>query len=166
MGKEKKEKVKKEKSKKTKGKLGFKGKLLLACVLAVAIAFLPTSLLLFIGMLPSFTILILGSRRGPRASTVAAMNLAGCIPFIFKLWSGPNDFEASVDIVTDPTSMSVIYVCAAFGYMIDWVVKGIVASYLYQKGVNRMKVIKNRQRVIIENWGEEVASGVPLHDKD
>lgn len=159
-------KEKKKKSKKTKGKLGFKGKLLLAFFLAVAIAFLPTSLVLFVGMLPSLIILIFSSNKGPRASTIAAMNLSGCIPFIFKLWSGPNDFEASVEIVTDPTSMSVIYLSAAFGYMIDWVVTGLVSSFLYQKGVNRMKAIKRRQSVIIDTWGEDVAGGAIVTDKD
>lgn len=154
----------KKKNTKPKGKggsnLGFKGTFLLIVLVAVSIAFLPTALLLFFGMLPSFVLLVFGNRkRGPRASTVAAMNLAGCIPFIFKLWSGANDFEASVDIVTDPASLSVIYMSAAFGYMIDWFVTGLVSSYLYQKGLNRMKAIKKRQKVLVDFWGEEVAGG-------
>lgn len=149
----------KDKNKAKRGQLTFKGKLILIAFLLVSIAFLPTSLLLFIGMLPSLVILFFGSRKGPRASTVAAMNLAGCIPFIIKLWSGANDFDASVEIVTDSLSIGVIYTCAAFGYMIDWVVVGIVSSYMYQKGLNRMKAIKKQQEKLIDVWGEQVASG-------
>lgn len=148
-------KTKKVKSKK-RGQLSFKGKLILVAFLIVALAFLPTSLLLFIGMLPSLVILIFGSKKGPRASTISAMNLAGCLPFVIKLWSGANDFDASVEIVTDSLALSIIYTCAAFGYMIDWVVTGIVASYLYQKGLNRMKVIKKHQAKLVEAWGEDV----------
>ncbi len=154
-----------EGKKKTK-KLGAKGTLFLVVFLIVAMAFLPTSLLLFIGMLPSLAVLIVRSKTGPRASTVAAMNLAGCVPFIFKLWAGANDFEASVDIVTNSASISVIYVCAAFGYLIDWVVTGLMSSFLYQKGLNRMKAIKKRQAVLVEQWGEEVAGDLPVSKKD
>lgn len=156
----------KRKTKKNVKRLGAKGTLFLVMFLIVSMAFLPTSLLLFVGMLPTLVVFATRPRNGPRASTVAAMNLAGCIPFIFKLWSGANDFEASVDIVTDSTSISVIYVCAAFGYLIDWVVTGLMSSYLYQKGLNRMKAIKKRQTILVEQWGEEVAGNIPISKKD
>ncbi len=138
--------------------LGIKGRLFLIAFILLGLAFLPTSMLLFFGMLPSIVAFFVGARgRGVRASTIVAMNLAGCVPFVFKLWTTGNDFEASIDIVSDMQSLVIMYMAAAFGYMIDWVVTGIVSSYLYQKGINRMKAIRKRQKALIELWGEEVS---------
>ncbi len=159
--KEKKEKKTKEKAQKGSGS-SFKARLFLVVFILLAIAFLPTSLLLLVGMLPSMLIFVFHSRRsGFRVSTVVAMNMAGCIPFIFKLWSSDHTFEMSIEILTGRQALLVMYTSAAFGVMIDWVVTGLVSSYLYQKGVLRMKAIKKRQQVIIEQWGREVAAGLP-----
>ncbi len=144
--------------KKNTEKLSLKARLLMVFVLMVGLVFLPTSMLLFFGMIPTMLAFFIGGNgRGARASTIAAMNLAGCIPFIFKLWSMENDFEASFKIITNMNYMSIIYLSAAFGYMIDWVMTGLMSSFLYQKGMNRMKDIKKRQELLIEQWGEGVA---------
>ena len=154
--KEKKEKVKKSKSK--GGGLGVKGRLFMIAFVLLGVVFLPTSMLLFFGMLPSLVAVFVNQKGvGARASTVSAMNLAGCIPFIFKLWTTGNDFEASVAILSSEQGLLVMYTAAAFGYMIDWVVTGLVSSYLYQKGMLRMKEIKKRQEKLVELWGEEVS---------
>lgn len=144
--------------------MGAKGLLFLILFVAMALIFLPTSILLFFGMLPSMAAFFASGRGiGARASTITAMNLAGCIPFVFKLWSTGNDFDTAVETVTNMNYMSIIYMSAAFGYMIDWVMTGLVSSFLYQKGVNRMKLIKKRQEVLIEQWGDSVA-GKDLRD--
>ncbi|MGH1402922.1 MAG: hypothetical protein ACRBDL_01635 [Alphaproteobacteria bacterium] len=140
------------------GSLSMKGRIFLIALILLGVIFLPTSLLLLVGMLPSGFAFIVGARgRGVRASTVAAMNLSGCMPYIFKLWASGNDFEVSIDILSDPQTIMIMYLAAAFGYMIDFVVTGLVSSYLFQKGVRRMRAIKERQKVIISHWGREVA---------
>lgn len=155
-------KTKKAKGGKGGGGLGAKGALFLACICIIGVVFIPTSLLIGVGMLPSIVAMFVsGTGRGARGSTVAAMNIAGCLPFVFKLWSGENDIAASLMIITDAHAISVMYTAAAFGYMIDWVVTGIVSSYLYQKGEARMRAIKNRQAQLVERWGEEVSGVKP-----
>ena len=140
-----------------KVKIPLKVRLWVALILVAAVIFLPTSMLLLIGMLPSVVAFVVSARiSGAKVSTVTAMNLAGCIPFIFKLWSGGNDFEASMDIVTNARYVSIMYTAAAFGYMIDWVVTGIVSSFLYQRGIKRMEAIKKRQKELKDQWGNEV----------
>ncbi len=109
-------------------------------------------------MLPSLFAFFTGVRgRGVRASTVAAMNLSGCVPFVFGLWAGGNDFETSLDIISNLQNVMIMYTAAAFGYMIDFVVTSLMSSFLYQKGRRRMKAIKERQKVIISLWGRGVA---------
>ncbi len=147
----------KKKSKKSGG-ITWKARIFLIVTTLLALLFLPTSMLLFFGMLPSLVAFFMSAKGvGARASTVAGMNLAGCVPFVFKLWSMGNDFEASVDIVTNMNYMAIIYLAAAFGYMIDWVMTGIVSSFLYQKGLARMKAIKKRQKKLIDMWGHQVS---------
>ncbi len=170
----KKDKAKKKSKDKPKGKgkpkangLGLKGRLFLISFVLLGVIFLPTSLLLLIGMFPSMIAFIYSMRgRGFRASTVVAMNLAGCIPFIFKLWSLGHTFEMSVEVLTGQNTIFIMYMAAAFGFMIDWVVTGLVSSYMYQKGVSRMKSIKKRQQVIIDSWGRGVASGLLPDNED
>ncbi len=140
-----------------KKKMAFKARLWLACIIVAGVVFLPTSILLVIGMLPSIVAFVVSARvSGAKVSTITAMNLAGCIPFVFKLWSAGNDFEMSMDIVTNMRYLSIMYMAAAFGYMIDWVVTGIVSSFLYQRGIKRMEEIKKRQKELKKHWGEAV----------
>lgn len=160
----------KKKKKKNSGKgkskskgLGLKGRFVLSVIVLAGLIFLPTSVLILVGMLPSFVSIFFSSRGvGARSSTICAMNLAGCVPFIFKLWSSGNDFEASIDILLSDQAIIVMYLAAAFGYMIDWVVTGLVSSFLYQKGVLRMKEIRKRQKLIINKWGSSVAGNIDI----
>lgn len=157
----------KKKAKAPNGKMGMKGRLFMVMFVLLGLAFLPTAMLLGAGMLPSIVVFFIGDRRhGARASTVAAMNSAGCMPFILKLWSGENTFESSMYIVTDAQSMLIIYVAAAFGYMIDWVVAGLVSSYLYQKGMARMGAIQKKQAFLVSHWGEGITGKSKSDDKD
>ena len=154
---------KEEKAKKQsagKASNNMKVRMWLAFITAVGVVFLPTSMLLFVGMLPSLVAYIFISRcSSAKVSTISAMNLVGCIPFIFKLWASGNDFEASMEIITNPRYMVIIYTAAMFGYMIDWVVTGIVSSFLYQRGVKRMAAIKKRQKELVTQWGDDVIVG-------
>ncbi len=140
-----------------KKSLSAKARIWLAFTILAGVVFLPTSMLLFIGMLPSVVAFIVAGRSSrAKVSTITAMNLAGCVPFIFKLWSSGNDIEASLDIVSNTRYVSIMYMAAAFGYMIDWVVTGIVSSFLYQGGIKRMEEIIKRQKELKKQWGNAV----------
>ena len=159
--------AKKKKKKKTGKGLSTKGRLFLIVMILLGVVFLPTSMLLMVGMFPTFMAFFLNYRgTGVRASTIAAMNSAGCMPFVFKLWSSGNTFEVSVDILSSAQTIAIMYTAAAFGYMLDFVVTGLVASFLYQKGVRRMRAIKSRQKVIISQWGREVAGTHAIQKED
>jgi len=152
---------KKSETAQKRGQLSWKMRLLMIVLCLLGIVFLPTTLILMVGLLPSLVSLLTSTRNvGPRTSTVFAMNLAGVIPFVFKLWDGSNDFEASFEIISNLRYVSVMYLAAAFGYMIDWVVTGLMSSFLYQKGMTRMKSIKKRQDKLILQWGVEVSGGL------
>lgn len=144
-----------------KKKLGAKTTIMMIGLVFLGLIFMPTSFLLLVGLIPSWVAIFIGAiTRGTRPATVVAMNLAGCMPFVMKLWSQGHTFENAVYIISDAQVITIIYTAAFFGYLIDWVVTGLVASYLYQKGKGRMKAIKKRQDELIKSWGEEVAGRV------
>ncbi len=143
------------------GKMSLKARMIMIVLILIGLAFLPTSMLLCVGMLPSLIAVFISAKGvGARASTVTAMNLAGCIPFVFQLWQGEHSFESSMDMLSDPMHIVIMYTAAAFGYMIDFVVTGVVSSFMYQKGELRLKTIKKRQEKLVKQWGEAVTGAV------
>lgn len=141
------------------GALGVKGTALFTIIVVVGVCFLPTSLILLIGMLPTLSAFFMGSPRAKvKVSTIAALNLVGCMPFIIKLWQGENNLDASMQILTTPLTIVIIYGAAMMGYVLDWAVTGVVSAYMYQKAERRVKAIEKRQESMIELWGAEVGA--------
>ncbi len=150
---------------KQKRKLGFKGQMIMIFAVISAAVFLPTTALLFIGMLPTISAGLVGrTRRQTKMVTVGSMNLAGCMPFLLDLWSKGNSLDVSISIFSDSLAIVVMYSAAAVGYLIDWSVSGLVASLLYQKGLARQKAIKERQQELVARWGQEVTGDMSLDE--
>ncbi|MDH5722029.1 MAG: hypothetical protein OEY94_01740 [Alphaproteobacteria bacterium] len=142
---------------KKKKKTSALGGVFLLFLVFGGLVFLPTSMILCIGMLPSIVALLTSSIvTRSRVSTIAALNFVGCVPFVFELWSLGNDFETSFEIITEPLTIIIIYGTAALGYIFDWVVVGVVSAYLYQRSEARLKAINKRQEQLVEAWGEKV----------
>jgi hypothetical protein len=161
-----KENAKPAKNKKKSAKSGaMSGRLLLVLVVIGAIVFLPTTILIMVGMLPS-VVAILFSIRGSvaRGYSVAATNFVGCFVFLLELWSTGNTFERSVDILLDPLTIVLMYGAAGFGYVLDWALSGLVANLVQQRGKTRLVNIRQRQQDLIEQWGRKVTGDIPLDE--
>jgi hypothetical protein len=154
------------KAKKTKTKksgLAWRGQILLIAGIGTGAIFLPSTILLMIGMIPTPFALLTDHTKGKnKVITVGAMNLAGCSPFLFELWTTEHTFSKAMMIVTDPFAIVVMWSAAAVGYILNWAMTGIVSSVLYQKGQGRQKAIQKRQKELIERWGAEVTGDMPL----
>lgn len=122
----------------------------------MAIMIMPTTLMLVIGMLPTLVVYFISYRQRARVITIGAMNLAGCMPFVYGLWLGGHDFSRSISIIMDPQAILIIYAAAAVGYVIDWAVAGVVAAMVYETGKRRQKDIEKRLEGLIDRWDEKV----------
>lgn len=151
-----------KKSNKQKAKVGYGLQVLLLFVLLVAILFMPTTILLLFGMLPTVVAAVVDRGGGTRALTVGAMNLAGCVPFLLELWTMGHSSENSMALITDPRTIIVMYSAAAIGYMIDWALSGIVATLMIHRATARLEKIRDRQDYLVERWGREVTGELPL----
>ena len=141
----------------------LKRQLFLMSGLLMAIVFLPTTVLLGIGMMPTIAAVFVDrSKRKTKAITVGAMNLAGSMPFVLELWTEGHNFDKAFSIVTDAKAIVVMYAAAAVGYLIDWAMTGIIAGFLLQRGKSRLKAIDKRQAELVDRWGEEVTGEVAV----
>lgn len=161
------EKSKAEKpKKKSRARAGFRAQVMFIFLVIAAAVFMPTSVMLCIGMMPTLVAnLIDRSRRKSKVLTVGAMNLAGCTPFLLQLWYSEHTLERSLELVLNPLTIVVMYVAAAIGYLVDWAVTGFVAGLLYQKGLARQKDIINLQEALVRRWGPEVTGEIPLDNQ-
>ncbi len=152
--------------KKRKKPMTWQAQVLLLFAFILSIVFLPTTILIFFGMLPTMVASFIGrGREGSRALTVGAMNFAGCFPFILDLWTSRNTVEQAVSMLFDPRTIVVMYCAAAVGYLIDWAVSGLVGNILVQQAKSRIAAIDERQAAMVKRWGPEVTGEVALDEQ-
>jgi hypothetical protein len=159
---------KKQTPKKKNKKAGAGGKIQIMLIFFIILSavFLPTAFVMFIGLLPMFVAFFVDrSRKKYKAVTVGAMNLAGCMPFLLELWTTDHTLDRAFSIILNPMAIIVIYAAAVVGYIIDWLLGIMVASFLYDRGVSRKAAIEKRQQDLIERWGKEVTGSLPLDEQ-
>lgn len=143
--------------------MGWKARILLATFIGAAIIFLPTTILLFIGMLPTVTARVMDrTRENAKVMTVGFMNFAGCFPFLYNLFETGHKVSNALAILADPLTIVTIYSCAVAGYILDWIVTIFVAGLMVQKGRRRLELIKKAQEALVRQWGPEVTGELRL----
>ena len=131
--------------------------LLLFPLFIAAILFLPTSVLIAVGMLPTITCLLI-DRDAQRYTTITVglMNMAGLIPYLVKLWMLGQSMEHAVDIISDPRSWLMIYGAATFGWFILFSVPPLLQAFLNQKTKLKIASLDHKQAAMIKEWGEDL----------
>lgn len=136
--------------------------------IACMLAFLPTTIILFIGLLPTFAaVLIDPTPDRIKALSICAMNVAGLTPFLLELWTSgqAQSVVKALEIIAVPENVITIYVCAAAGYIIFYTVSGLVSTLMLERGRARLKEVEEKLVDLERQWGREVTGVVPL-DKD
>lgn len=147
--------------KKKKG--NFSQRLLLAVFLLVGAAFLPISLLLMVGMMPSLVAFMAEPRRPKtRALTVMLMNFVACFPFLLMVAFDNPTMEGSYAILSDPVNIVIMFAGAAAGYFLDWTLAGISNIVMTGRARQRLDAIDKRQAELARRWGREVTGEIPL----
>ncbi len=151
------------KKKSSKNNNGGKKKLMLTFMVMTSVALLPTTVIFFIGMMPTIAIRLSDrSRQKARVMTIGFMNFASCFPFWFKLMQQGHKFDNAVAIILDPLNISIMYGGALAGYLIEWSLSGFVAGLMVQKGRKRLENIKKTQEDMVKRWGREVSGEIPV----
>ncbi len=133
-------------------------------VSVVLIAVLPTSLLLFVGMMPSVAAFFIDkTRQQLKAMTVGCLNFAACFPYWLTLVSSGHTMDLAWEILS-PTSMSLMYTGALAGYTVEWGVSLVVSVAMVQKGKGKLRSVRKQKEKTIERWGSEVTGEYRLDE--
>lgn len=141
----------------------IKKQLLIMSFLILAVVFLPATILLGIGMLP--TIVAAFVDRTPerlKAMTVGGLNFAACFPFLIALGGKGHTPEAALSLITNPQTIIIMYAGAACGYLLEYGLALSVSKIMVQQARARMKKLKQEQAQLVTRWGPEVAGEMML----
>ena len=126
--------------------------------LPVAGLLLPTLCVLAIAMLPTLGAYVAErSRERQLVMTVGLMNLCGSLPAVVKLWSLGQSFAAIAPVVHDVFVWLIAYGAAGCGWLIYSITSPVVGAYYRVSSETRIRMLKQSQRSLVENWGPEVA---------
>ncbi len=147
-----------------RAKLGWQGRILLAVMIGASVLFLPSTVLILIGMLPTIAARIIDrTPERTKVLTVGFMNFAGVFPYWYELVETGHKFDNALAIVSQPLTIVIMYAAAVMGYVIEWGVTGFVTSMMVHKGRARLETIKKVQDGLIRQWGPEVSGEIPLN---
>ena len=117
-------------------------------------------ILLVFGLSPTIVAFIVDKAKQKYAFfCVGGMNIAGVTPALFKLWNGPNTVSSAIDILTDPFDLLIMFMGAAFGWIIYLFIPPVITGLLTVIGHHRISGFRAEQKKMIKEWGEGIAIG-------
>jgi hypothetical protein len=129
-------------------------------LVGVCVWFLPSVLVLVIGMAPTIVAFFTDRRREKYAAfCVGAMNLLGVLPVALGMWTRDHSMDSAMRNVTNVFNWFLMYGAAAVGYGLYSITPAIVAFFLRVQIERRITKMQGYQREMIEEWGEGVAEG-------
>jgi hypothetical protein len=123
-----------------------------------AVMFLPSMMLLVVGMTPTMAAWLTDRRREKYATLcVGCMNFTGVLPFLIELWTQDHTYEHAFQVISSPFTWLVMFGAAAIGWAIYFVAPGLVGMFIAMRADQRVERLRRRQRDLVEEWGPGVA---------
>ncbi len=118
-------------------------------------AALPTAILLIVGLVPTLAAFIIDRTPGKfLMKCVAGMNVAGLLPWIYKLWMNGHDMVTAMDMSTDIFMWFSIYAASGMGWALFLGLPSAVAMSRVLNAKRRIYVLRERQKALFGEWGE------------
>lgn len=143
---------------KTKKKgMGWQGRVFAIGMLFGSLVVMPTTIVFVIGMIPSLVSIYVDKDPKKRSVyAIGSLNLAPVIGYIIILWSEGHMMSNAMMMLTNPTTLMIIYFSAWIGWVIHYMVPPIVAEFVKKSAMKRLKAIKVDQAKLIKDWGDGV----------
>jgi hypothetical protein len=77
-----------------------------------------------------------------------------------EIWFDNHSIDAAVEIMTNVFDLFIIYGAAAFGWMVFMTFPPVITTFLSAMSDRRLEELRETQKTIIEEWGENVASAI------
>lgn len=119
--------------------------------------FKTTTIFIIIGMMPSI-VAYYGDTSKTRLyfRALAAANLAGVIPFAGDMMTRGNSLSGFISVSTQPMTWLTVFGSAIFGSLLMVTCPMLARYFLDLTQQNRIITIEQKQKRIVEEWGEEV----------
>jgi hypothetical protein len=145
---------------KAKKKGGLKGVILGVIIAMGAVAILPTTLIIVVGMVPTAVAYFVdNSRDRTLGPTVCFLNFAGVLPALLRLWEENHIIDSAIYILSKPTVILIMLLPAALGWLLYAYTPIFIGGILRRKAELRIKSLEKEQEKLIANWGLLVKSG-------
>ena len=136
----------------------FKAYMILITGISILVLALPTVIVTLVGMVPTLVTLIVDLTPGRYAvRCVTALNFAGTMPFLIRLWGGQNDLDSAFKIIADPNVWLFAYGAAAFGWGLFFSLPGAISATKMFNARRRSAALRERQGRLIHEWGKGIA---------
>lgn len=127
--------------------------------------FYQTVFLIGIGMLPSGVAYLIDTHpRRYATKTVAWMNLAGALIVALDLWQGDVSLDSAFALLQDPLNWIIMLGAAGVGWMIHFMVPGMVLRYLDISLAMRRRSVQDKLNKLIMEWGTDVRQSAPTEE--
>lgn len=139
-----------KKNKQTKP-LGLTKIILFLLLLIISFKVLPAIVVLFIGLLPTFTIVITDTKNVNKITTVGCFNVAGvmiCLNNIFNQISSSAKFSINENIY----NIVVMLAASALGVFLYYILPDIFVYIFKNSAQHRLKIINAKLDKLKENW--------------
>ena len=157
---------KKTRSTKTRARgkkgLGWQGRFVAICILVGMLGVMPSTIMFTLGILP--TLVAIYVDKDPKKMSgfsIGTLNIAPIIAYIILLWEKGHNMDNAMVLLTNPTTLMVIYFCAWMGWLVHFIVPPLVAEIVKKNAQARLKKIKQEQAKIVKAWGDEVRGTTP-----
>lgn len=145
---------------KPSGKKGFGFGVILVCLLMAlgAVALLPSTIIISLGMIPTAVAYFVdNSRERGLGRVVMCLNAAGVLPGLLRLWHQGHTVSNALEIACEPIMMALVLVPSAVGWMIYGYVPLLVVGLVRKKAEAQIRALEKAQENLIQQWGPAVA---------
>lgn len=125
---------------------------------------LPFTIVLFIGLLPTFTILLTSPQNTPKLIIVGGFNFAGVLFYIFNIF-GNYSLENAFLVVSNVFNLIIMLSSAALGLIIYTELPNLFIFFSNNSAERRLKEIDQRLEQLTEEWGPEILAGPNAQNK-
>ncbi len=118
---------------------------------------MPTVMIVGFGMLPSIVAYVIDNTEEKYGTfCVGGLNFCGVFPYLLEIWGGDHSVDVATRMLTDIFTLAVMYGAAGMGWAIYLSLPPVVSSFIQVLNQRRLGTLKQIQRQIVVEWGEEV----------
>ncbi|MDA0653171.1 MAG: hypothetical protein O3C49_07835 [Proteobacteria bacterium] len=126
---------------------------------------LPTTMVLAIGMAPTLGAFFADKTPGRfLTKCVAGTNFAGVFPSLYFLWTTGHTLKTANAIVADLNTWLLMYCAGAMGWLLFLSLPGVVAVFRSLNATRRIYVLREQQKLLINEWGDNILPTLPTTD--